>query len=241
MLDLLQEQRPDILLLQEIKCTEDQFPFLEVEDMGYKCYILGQKSYNGVAIISRYDCEDITLGIPGFEDEQARYIEGLINAKGHMLRVASVYVPNGQSLDSDKFDYKMKFLDALYKHLQQLNTLEDKTFIAGDYNVAPHEIDVYDAAKLAGTIGFHPDERAKLHTIINDGFYDAFRARHPKKIEFSWWDYRANSMEHNLGMRIDLVLVSAEAMDVIQDVQILSKYRTLPKPSDHAPILTLVE
>jgi exodeoxyribonuclease-3 len=234
---LIQNENPDVILLQEIKCTKENFPFLEIEDLGYNCYVYGQKSYNGVAILSKYNCDDVVCGIPGFEDEQARYIEAVISVFGGAIRIASVYVPNGQSIGSDKFEYKLNFLNALSGHLKNLYNLQESALIAGDYNIAPDGMDVYDVEKLTGTIGFHHTERERLNSIINVGFYDAFRVKYPNKIEFSWWDYRASSVANNLGMRIDLVLTSPEAMDMVQDIEILKRYREMPKPSDHAPIL----
>ncbi|MDF3048077.1 MAG: exodeoxyribonuclease [Candidatus Midichloriaceae bacterium] len=234
------EHEPDAILMQEIKCTTENFPYMELESMGYNIAVLGQKTFNGVAIMSKSPIEDITRGIPDFADEQARYIECVTNLKGLTLRLASVYIPNGQEVGSDKFVYKMSFLRALREHLQNIKKFQEVCLVVGDYNVAPEDIDVHDPKKLEGKIGFHIDERMAFRSILNDGFYDAFRAKHPVMQEFSWWDYRGRSLSGNEGMRIDHVLASPEALDRVFDVEILKEYRNLEKPSDHAPILTVL-
>ncbi|MCH2037930.1 MAG: exodeoxyribonuclease III [Rickettsiales bacterium] len=235
--DFVEQESPDVLLLQEIKCTNDNFPYLEIEQMGYNIAVHGQKTYNGVAIISKFPIEDVVCGLPTFDDdEQARYIEGVIVAGSEAVRVASVYVPNGKSPDSDKFQYKMDFFDRLRSHTAELLDLEEKLVVGGDYNVAPEPMDVYDPKSLANSICFHPDEQAKLRTILNQGFLDAFRALHQKKQQFSWWDYRGGSYQHDKGMRIDHLLLSPQAADELHECSILSHTRGWEKPSDHAPV-----
>lgn len=233
----LREAKPDIVLLQELKCVDDDFPRMEIEDLGYNIETHGQKTYNGVAILSKHPIEDVQRGLPGDEsDEQARYIEGLISADKGVIRVASVYVPNGQSPDSDKFQYKLKFFDRLRKKVETLLSYEEKLVIGGDYNVAPEDIDVYDPFHLRGTVCFHSEEQAKLRAITNLGLTDAFRAVHPASCAFSWWDYRGGGFEHNKGMRIDHLLLSAQAADVTESCEIDEKTRAAEKASDHAPV-----
>lgn len=233
---LVAEEKPDVILLQEVKCMTDAFPYLEVEGLGYNVAVHGQKTFNGVAILSRSPIEDVTKGIPGFEDEQARYIECFTNVGNIGVRVASVYVPNGQSVGSDKFEYKLKFMNALHSHMNNMLKYEEAYVVAGDINIAPEDIDVYDPKKMDGEIGFHIEERKALRGVFDLGFYDAFRIKHPEKQEFSWWDYRGRSLAANEGLRIDNILLSPEATDMLSDAHILKSYRMLEKTSDHAPI-----
>lgn len=236
--DFVAKENPDILLLQETKCTDEQFPFLEIEDMGYNIAIHGQKSYNGVAIMSKYPVDDIIKGLPDNEqDEQARYIEGLVSIDDAVLRVASVYVPNGQSPDSDKFTYKMEFFNALKQRATTLLDFEEPCVIGGDYNVAPQNIDVYDPISLKNSICFHPKEQAALHEIMHLGYDDAFRLLYPDAAHYSWWDYRGGSYQHNKGLRIDHLLLSPQATDSLKDVTICAYSRGWERPSDHAPVL----
>ncbi len=234
---VIADHSPDALLFQETKCTNDNFPLMELESLGYNIALHGQKTFNGVAILSKSPIEDITRGIPGFEDEQARYIECVTTIKGLTMRLASVYVPNGQEVGSDKFTYKLAFMKALRSHLKEIKKFEEVFIIGGDYNVAPEDIDVYDPKKLDGAIGFNIEERKLLRSILSDGFYDSFRIKHPDTQEFSWWDYRGRSLSGNEGMRIDHMLLSPEATDKLFDSKILKQYRSLEKPSDHAPLL----
>jgi exodeoxyribonuclease-3 len=234
---LIADHAPDALLFQEIKCTNENFPYLELESLGYNIAVCGQKSSNGVAIMSKSPIEDVTNGLTGFNDDQARYIECITTLNGLTMRIASVYVPNGQEVGSDKFTYKLAFLKALRAHLQELKRFEEVFIIGGDYNVAPEDIDVYDPKKLDGYVCFNIEERKLFRSILSDGFYDAFRVKHQGIQEFSWWDYRGRSLSGNQGMRIDHILTSPEATDRLFDAKILKKYRNLDKPSDHAPVL----
>lgn len=234
----LRETQTDIVLLQETKTIDDNFPAMEIEDLGYNIAIHGQKTYNGVAILSKYPLDDIAKGLAGEpEDEQARYIEAVVSLPGKALRVASVYVPNGQAPDSDKFHYKMRFFDRLKAHASELLAFDEALVIGGDYNVAPLPIDVYDPAKLDGTVCYHPDERAKLHALMYLGLYDAYRIKEPEKPQYSWWDYRAGMYPKGHGYRIDHLLCNAMAVDVLEDVWVDEAPRRLEKPSDHTPVV----
>lgn len=238
LLAFMEDQKPDILLLQEIKLETDAFPYMEIEERGYNCAVYGQRTYNGVAILSKYPLDDITKGLPGnADDEQARYIEAVTSVDGRVMRVASVYVPNGQSVDSDKFPYKLRFLDRLKSHAERLLSYEEPLVIGGDYNVSPFPLDVVSHDKQDGAICYHPEERARLRAMMNLGLYDGWRLKHPNTKEFSWWDYRAGCFEHDQGLRIDHLLVSPEAADRLQDCQILRAERAKEKPSDHAPVI----
>ncbi len=227
------EQSPDVILLQELKCTDDAFPRMEIEDLGYNAALIGQKTYNGVAILSKHPIEDVSTTLPGDgSDAEARYVEAVTNG----VRVVSVYVPNGMEEGSHKFQYKLSFLNRLRGHLQNLLQYDEKLVVGGDYNVAPQPLDVFDPVKLEGTICFHPEERKLLRSIEYLGLTDAFRAMHPQEQRFSWWDYRAGAFQQNNGLRIDHLLLSPEAADSLISCDIDSTPRAWDKPSDHTPV-----
>lgn len=234
----LSEEKPDIVCLQELKCEDDKFPFMEVEELGYNCAVHGQKTYNGVAILSKLPLEDITRGLAGDdEDTQARYIEAVVSLNnGKALRVASVYVPNGQEAGSDKFAYKLRFFERLHQHAQTLLSYREPLVIGGDYNVAPEASDVYDPKSWDGQVCFHPHERAAWRSLTHLGLYDAWRTAHPTATGYSWWDYRGDSFRFDKGLRIDHFLASGEAIDMMRDCEINRSMRELEKPSDHAPV-----
>ncbi len=234
----LQEVKPDILLLQELKCETEKFPFEELSDFAYNCYVHGQKSYNGVAILSKFRADEIINNFPGNPcPEQARFLEIRSHSPIGFCRFISVYVPNGGQVCSDKFALKLQFYDALSAYLAQHDSLDEKLIIGGDFNVAPFDKDVYSPKDLANSTCFTLSERQKLRTILNSGLEDLYRLTCPNKQEFSWWDYRAGAFEHNRGMRIDLLLASSKAACHLQRCYIDYQMRTLPSPSDHAPII----
>lgn len=239
LVEWLRQATPDIVLLQELKCINDAFPHEEIEALGYNLAVHGQKTYNGVAILSKFPLEDISTALTSDPDAtQARYIEAVVSLPhNRALRVASVYVPNGQEVGCDKFDYKMGFMDALHEHMKLLLLQEEMLVIGGDYNVAPEDIDVLDPQKSQGAICFHPMERAKYRTYLYAGLTDAFRMLHPGKQQFSWWDYRAGAFERNNGLRIDHLLLSPQAADLLKACEVVDRLRALDKPSDHAPVL----
>lgn len=233
---------PDIVLLQELKCETDAFPRMEFEDKGYNLAIHGQKTYNGVAILSKFSIDDVITRLPGDDaDEQARYIEGIISLKGKAIRVASAYVPNGQEVGSDKFAYKLKFYERLRAHWAEQLKFHEVAVLGADFNCAPTDIDVYDAKALEGTVCFHPLEREQLRALMNLGLYDAFRLKHPTAQKYSWWDYRAGAYQRDHGMRIDHLLLSPHAVDRLSDAWIDEAPRREEKPSDHAPVLAKLE
>lgn len=238
LLPWLKEAAPDIVLVQELKTMNDGFPYMEIEELGYNLAVHGQKSYNGVAILSKFPLSDIRNELPGESaDLEARYVEAVVSLRNSALRVASVYVPNGQSPDSDKFQYKLRFLNRLRAHIQSLLPLDEVLVIGADYNVAPAPIDVYDAAQLDGTVCYHPLEREKLRGILHLGMYDAFRTLHPTRQMFSWWDYRSGGHDNNKGMRIDHLLLSPQATDLLESCEILHSLRGQERPSDHVPVM----
>lgn len=229
----VQEQNPDILLLQETKTQNDDFPEMEIRSWGYHIAKHGQKTYNGVAILSKDPIEHITTGLPGMEDDdQARYIEATINN----MRVASIYVPNGQEVGSDKFAYKMQFYAALKNHMQRIRISEQPFVLGGDFNVAFDDKDVHDPRRWEQGILFSQPEKDALREITNLGFYDTTRIFHPGGHLYSWWDYRAGAWEKDHGLRIDYIFTSPQATDHIINAGVDKQTRGWEKPSDHAPV-----
>jgi exodeoxyribonuclease-3 len=237
LIKVLRENAPDVVLLQELKCLEEKFPAEQISECGYNFAVRGQKTYNGVAILSKHPIEDVCKNLPGDEEsEQARYIEAVTTINGCVIRVASVYVPNGQEVGSEKFAYKMKFFSHLFDHLKKTNANEEIFVVGGDFNVAPENIDVYDAKSLEGSVGFHIDERTWFRKILSTNFYDAFRLKNPDSKEFSWWDYRSGSWQYDKGMRIDNLIISPEAVDLLEDAWVDKAPRAWDRPSDHTTI-----
>jgi len=231
--DWLDKAKPDVLLLQETKCLPEKFPSESFEERGYHIALIGEPSLNGVAILSKSPPEDVITRLPGdVADNEARYIEATVNG----VRVASVYVPNGTEVDSDRFTFKLAFFDRLRAHAEQLMKDYRPLVIGGDYNVAPTPNDVYDAKELEGTICYHPLEREKWRTLIHIGLYDAYRAVAPDKITFSWWHYQARGFQLGNGLRIDHLLLSPEALDRLETVEIDDQPRREKSPSDHTPV-----
>jgi exodeoxyribonuclease III len=239
LITVLRKHSPDVVLLQEIKCETDKFPYLELEDLGYNIIASGQKSYNGVAILSKAPLEDVFTSLSendNFADE-ARYIEAFTTINGINTRIASVYAPQGTEVNSARFDFKLRFYEYLNARYQQIHANDELIIAGGDYNVAPEEIDVYDPKHLEGKLGFHIEERKSFRAIINGaGVSDSFRMVHPHKQEFSWWDYRSNGWRYNRGMRIDQVLISSPLLSHLDDAGVISETRSWERASDHAPI-----
>ncbi len=239
LLDWCARATPDVLLLQETKTVDETFPRLELEALGYHCAFFGQKSYNGVAVLSRFPIVETQRGLPGNPEEgEARYLEALLRYSDHKspLRVASVYVPMGQDTTSDRFPFKLAFLDALTAHARTLLKRGEMFVLGGDYNVAPDEGDVYDPHAFAGKVLFHPDERRRLRSLLYLGLYDAVRMITQETGLYSWWDYRAGGWERGHGLRIDHLLLSPRMADRLTDAGIDTAPRTWERPSDHAPV-----
>src|ERR1700722_12761703 len=233
LLSWLKEAVPDVVLLQETKVTDDQFPMDEIETLKYNVALYGQKTYNGVAILSKFPIEEVVCGIPGFEDDQARYIEAVV--KG--IRVASVYVPNGMAVGSDKYAYKLDFLRHLYAHTQRLLTYDEAFILGGDFNVAPTDEDVYDPQEWHEQILCSTPEREGFRSLVYLGLVDALRAFHVDEKElYTWWDYRRGAWQNNFGLRIDHLLLSPQAADHLKDIYVEKKVREAEKTSDHAPV-----
>ena len=232
-LDWLEQAKPDVVLLQEIKVSAEQFPAEPPEELGYNLAICGEPGRNGVAILAKSPIERVAQCVPGDDtDQEARYIEAVVGT----VRVASVYVPNGTAVGSDRFAYKLAFLDRLRAHAQELLLLDEAVVIGGDFNVAPQPLDVYDPAALEGTICYHPDERAKYRALVHLGFYDAYRVVEPRTAAYTWWHYQGRSFKANQGLRIDHLLLSPQATDLLEGSGIDAEQRAAKVPSDHVPV-----
>ena len=234
-IEWLEAAKPDVLLMQEIKTVAEQFPTEAFETIGYSLAVVGQKTYNGVAIAARERIEDVETRLPGeHDDDQARYVEATIGGK---LRVASIYLPNGNPAPGEKFDYKLRWLERLQRHARKLLDGEEVLVLGGDYNVIPTEADVYDPDGWREDALFRPESRAGLRAIMNLGFTDAFRALHPvAKHAYTFWDYQAGAWQRDHGLRIDHLLLSPQAADRLEACAIDRGPRDKPKASDHTPI-----
>jgi exodeoxyribonuclease III len=237
----LKDAQPDVLCLQETKCTDDGFPSLLFEAEGYRAALLGQKSYNGVAILSKYPIEDVRRGLPEFPDEQSRYIEAVINGPKGIVRVASIYLPNGNPINSDKYPYKLRWIDSLATHARSLLALEEPVVLAGDYNVIPTVDDVYDPAAWVNDALFTRETRLAFRRLVNLGFTDAIRACHAEPHLYTFWDYQAGAWQKNKGIRIDHLLLSPQAADRLTGSGIDKKARGWDRPSDHVPVWCVLE
>lgn len=232
-LDWLASEQPDVLCLQELKIEDNKFPVAQLAEAGYEAVFSGQKTYNGVAILARHDLSDVQIGIPGFEDEQKRVIAATVQG----VRVVCGYFPNGQSLDSDKYQYKLRWLTALTEWLRGETGHWSRLVLAGDYNIAPEDRDVHDPAAWVGQILVSEPERAAFKGLLDLGLVDAFRQFNQPEGSFSWWDYRQAGFRRNLGMRIDHLLVSKPLVDWVAKCWIDKEPRTWERPSDHTPVV----
>ena len=233
----LDEFGPDIALFQEIKSTEESFPRMELEAAGYNIAISGQKSYNGVAIFSKTPLEIVQTRLPGDEgDDQARYIEAVADTEAGVLRVASIYLPNGNPVDTDKFAYKLAWMERLIAHARDLLALEEPVVLGGDYNVIPQGEDCHDPAAWQGDALFRPESRAAFRRLLALGYTEAFRTLNPHVRAYTFWDYQGGAWQNDRGIRIDHLLLSPQAADLLTDCRIDQKPRGRPKASDHTPI-----
>ncbi len=238
LLAFLAESAPDVLCLQELKCEDAAFPRLEVEDAGYNVVLHGQKTFNGVAILSKSPIAESFTGLPGFDHEgQSRYIEAVISDERGAVRVASIYAPNGNPPETRKYGYKLAFMEALTAHASTLLRLEETTVLAGDYNIIPEPRDAHDPAAWEGDALFLPQSRAAWRRLTNLGFTDALRAVTDAGGLYTFWDYQAGAWQKNRGIRIDHLLLSPQAADRLRGVEIQKAMRAGDKPSDHVPIV----
>ena len=237
LLRFLVEWRPDVLCLQETKVTDEIFPREPIEQLGYNLAIMGQKTYNGVAILSPHPLGEVALGFPGQGDaEQKRLIAATVAG----VRVVNAYVPNGNKVGSEKFAEKMAFLARLRGYLDQRHAPTEPLALVGDFNVAPAPEDVYDPEKLAGTICYHPDERKALETLREWGFTDLFRRFETGGGHYSWWDYRSGAFPRDAGLRIDHIWASPPLAQRSRTCFIERGERAREKASDHAPVIAAI-
>jgi len=236
-LEWLAQNQPDVLCLQETKQEDINFPMAVLNAAGYQTTFSGQKTYNGVAILSRAPQENIQVGIPRFEDHQKRVLAATVRG----VRIVNVYIPNGQSLDSDKYQYKLAWLKALTAWLEVEMKDHPRLVLLGDYNIAPEDRDVHDPLAWAGQVLVSAPEREAFQALINLGMHDGFRLFEQNEKSFSWWDYRMNAFRRNLGMRIDHILVSAPLASSCKTVTIDREIRKAERPSDHVPVMMDLE
>ena len=235
-LTYLKSSKPDTLMMQEIKTEEKNFPFKEFKNAGYNSYVLGQKSYNGVAFLSKKKLENIELNFFNDEHKQARTLVGNLKIKAKTIKLINIYVPNGNPIETDKYTYKKNWLNLLIKQLKKTIADYNNIIIGGDFNIIPDQIDVYDYKKYENDALFKLEIRKKFRELINLGFQDIYRYFNKDKQGYTFWDYMAGSWQKNHGMRIDHFLVSNNLLNNIKNININKKPRSKLKPSDHTPI-----
>ena len=232
--DWLRAASPDVVLFQEIKCETAAFPASAFEDLGYHVNAVGQKAYNGVALLSKAPAEDLLTRLPGEpEDEQARYVEATVSG----VRIASLYLPNGNPVPGEKFAYKLRWMDRLHNHARTLLAQEIPVVLGGDYNIIPEARDVFSPQAFAGDALFRPESRAKFRALLNLGLTEAYRALHDDDRAYTFWDYQAGSWPRDNGLRIDHFLLSPQAADRLAGCTIDRGPRGLEKASDHTPVI----
>jgi exodeoxyribonuclease-3 len=231
--DWLQREQPDVLALQETKTRDEDFPVAAFAELGYEVSFSGQPTYNGVALISRQPIADVATGFTDFEDPQRRVLGATIDG----IRIYNLYVPNGQSVDSDKYQYKLSWLDALKGQVADELARHPQCILLGDFNIAPEDQDVHDPAAWEGKVLCSAPERAALRELLGLGLRDVFRGFEQDEKSFSWWDYRAAGFRRNLGLRIDLILASEPLQKVCTGCRIDVEPRRLERPSDHTPVI----
>jgi exodeoxyribonuclease-3 len=231
--DWLHETHPDVVALQETKVDDPLFPKEAIEALGYHVVFSGQKTYNGVALLSKLTPQEVQKGIPDFEDEQKR----VIAASYGDVRVINAYIPNGQSVGSDKFHYKLRWLEAFKGYLRNTLTTHARLIVLGDFNIAPDDRDVHDPKAWIGSVLVSPEERQAFSDLVALGFVDSLRLYHQDIGPFTWWDYRMNGFKRNLGLRIDHILISTALAPQCTDVEVDIRPRQLERPSDHTPVI----
>jgi exodeoxyribonuclease-3 len=232
-LDWLAREQPDVLALQEIKMPDEKFPHAEIGAAGYKAVVSGQKTYNGVALITRTEATDAVRDIPGNDDPQRRVLAATVGG----VRVIDLYVPNGESVESDKYQYKLGWLDRLTAWLAAEVAAHPRLVVVGDFNIAPEPRDVHDPAAWEGHVLFSEPERAAFQRLLDLGLCDTFRLFPQEEKSYSWWDYRMNGFKRNHGLRIDHILASRDLCAVTRSCRIDKAPRANERPSDHAPVV----
>jgi exodeoxyribonuclease-3 len=237
LLTWLGETKPDVVCLQEIKSVDEGFPADAIESAGYNVAVHGQKGFNGVALLSKHRIEDVVRGLPGdATDEQARYIEGTVNVQERSVRVGGLYLPNGNPLGTDKFAYKLAWMRRLEAHARTLLAGEQAFVLAGDYNVIPEPADAKSPKNWLGDALFQPESRQAYRRLLALGLTDAIRAGHPAAGVYTFWDYQAGAWQKDNGIRIDHLLLSPQAADLMTAAGIDRFTRGWEKPSDHVPV-----
>jgi len=231
--DWLAANPVDVLALQETKLPDPDFPRAEVEGLGLQVAFSGQRTYNGVALLARQALEDVVAGIPGFEDEQKRVLAATVGG----VRVIDVYVPNGQAVGSEKYEYKLRWFEALRGYVAAELERHPRLLVLGDYNIAPEDRDVHDPKAWEGSVHVSEPERAALRTLLAAGLEDCFRRFEQPEKSYSWWDYRMMAFRRNAGLRIDLILASSALARSCAACHIDKAPRRLERPSDHAPVV----
>ena len=235
-LDYIKQANPDIMLLQEIKTQDENFPYEEFKKKGYQSHVFGQKSYNGVAIVSKVDIKCIDKNFIKDDLKQSRIITGKIKLKKKEIELINIYVPNGNPVGTEKYDYKKNWLKKFILNVKKRISNNSNVLIAGDFNIIPEEIDVYDFKRYENDALGRLEIRKKYRELINLGFKDVYRFKNKTKQEYTFWDYFAGSWQKNYGMRIDHFLLSNSLIENIKSININKKPRSKEKPSDHTPI-----
>jgi|TARA_B100001093_G_scaffold188925_1_gene181524 exodeoxyribonuclease-3 len=239
-LNYIKESKPDILLLQEIKTQKETFPTEVFKNIGYDSHVFGQKSYNGVAIVSKLKVDNINTNFIKDELKQSRIITGEISIGKKKIELINIYVPNGNPVDTDKYSYKKNWLKQFITNIKKKLTKNSNLIIAGDFNIIPEEVDVHDFNRYENDALGKLEIRKKYRELINLGFKDIYRFKNKKKQEYTFWDYFAGSWEKNYGMRIDHFLLSNSLVEKVSSININKKPRSKIKPSDHTPIELII-
>ena len=227
---------PDILLMQEIKAEEKNFPLDKFKSIGYNSFVYGQKSYNGVAFLTKKKINNININLINDKLKQSRIIAGDLEFKNKKIKLINIYVPNGNPIETDKYSYKKTWLDLLIKEIKKTISSYSSIIIGGDFNIIPEEIDVYDHKKFENDALFKLEIRKKFRELINLGFHEIYRCFNKNRQEFTFWNYMSGSWEKNHGMRIDHFLVTSNLLNYVKNISINKKPRSKLKPSDHTPI-----
>ena len=234
--DYLKKYSPDILLMQEIKTEDQNFPYEEFKKLSYECHVFGQKSYNGVAIVSKLKLSNVKIDLIKDKLKQSRIISGEVEFKKKKIQLINIYVPNGNPVDTDKYKYKVTWLDSLIRQLENLSKKNQNIILAGDFNIIPEENDVYNPKSFEDDALFRLEIRKKYRTMLNMGYVDAFRHFYNDKEGYTFWDYMRGAWQKNNGMRIDHFLVSNSLTNLLKKININKNPRGKEKPSDHTPI-----
>ena len=239
-INYLKSSNPDILFIQEIKTEEKNFPFSDFKNLGYESHVFGQKSYNGVAFVTKININKIDLKFINDKKKQSRIIVGDIKNKSKIIKLINVYVPNGNPVDTDKYEYKKEWYDSFNKKIKKILSENENIIIAGDFNIIPEKIDVYDYKKYEEDALFKLEMRKKFRELINLGFNDIYRYLNKDKQEYTFWDYMAGAWQRNRGMRIDHFLITNNLLNDIKGININKNPRSKIKPSDHTPIELII-